>query len=160
MRKIISFMLIGIMTLALVGCSGSNTAKEEVKDVPVMEVMTAVEKEVEFAANENTQDANILKEQYYIDSNDVEEFVIKRPLMNVHASEVAIIKAKDEDSVSKVKAGVEKRHEDLDKQWEQYLPDQHQLVKDAKIETIGNYVIFIVDAQGEKIEQVINKQLK
>ena len=157
MKKVITFMLIVIMCLSLIGCGKS---KKEVKNIPVADIMAAVEKEVEFRPMENFQSGDILNAQYYIKDEDVEEYIIKKAMMNVSASEITIIKAKDESKVEAIKNGVEKRQEDLDKQGAQYLPDQHELVKNAKIKVVGNYVIFIVDEESEKIEKIIDSQLK
>ena len=59
---------------------------------------------------------------------------------------MAIIKVKDSSKVEEIKKSVEKRGEDLEKQWSNYLPNQYELVKKKrKIEAIGNYVILIID---------------
>ena len=81
-------------------------------------------------------------------------------MMNVKSNELAIIKVKDSSKVEEIKKSVEKRGEDLEKQWSNYLPNQYELVKKRKIEAIGNYVILIIDEKADEIEEIIESKLK
>lgn len=159
MRKFIGIILSIVMICALVGCG--STSNENLKnDVSVNDVVTELENNIEFNKNENFTDAEKLKNEYYINPDDVEEFVIKQPVMNVKANELAIIKVKDESKMEEVKKGLEKRGEDLDNKWKQYLPDQYKIVQDRRFVNIGNYAIFVVDEEADKIIDSIKNILK
>lgn len=155
MKRIASLILVALMTITLSGC-GKTTAK----NVAVNDVIVAVEEKVEFPASENYTDMARFEQEYYVNGADIEEFVVKKPKINVSASEVAIIKVKEAGKVEDVKASVEKHVKDLETQWEHYLPEQLELVKNAKIDTFGNYVVLIISPDAEQVENIIQEQLK
>lgn len=155
MKRIASLILVALMTITLSGC-GKTTDK----NVAVNDVIVAVEEKVEFPASENYTDMARFEQEYYVNGADIEEFVVKKPKINVSASEVAIIKVKEAGKVEDVKASVEKHVKDLETQWEHYLPDQLELVKNAKINTFGNYVVLIISPDAEQVENIIQEQLK
>ena len=88
-------------------------------------------------------DAEMLNAMYGLDASALEGFVCKMPMMMVHATEYFVAQVKD-GNMDAVKAGVEKRLADLDNQWKQYLPDQYELVKNAKVVSSGNYIALII----------------
>lgn len=95
-------------------------------------------------------DAEILAALYGIDSADLEEFVLQVPLMNVSATEFFIARVK-EGSMDTVKAGAERRQQDLEAQWSTYLPEQLELVQNYKLCTNGNYLLFVVSYDAETV---------
>ena len=88
-------------------------------------------------------DAETMNFLYGIDANLLEGFVAKMPMMNVHATELFVAEVKD-GNMDAVKAGIEKRLGDLELQWEHYLADQYELVKNAKVITSGNYILMCI----------------
>ena len=88
-------------------------------------------------------DAETMTFLYGIDANLLEGFVAKMPMMNVHATELFVAEVKD-GNMDAVKAGIEKRLGDLELQWEHYLADQYELVKNAKVITSGNYILMCI----------------
>lgn len=95
-------------------------------------------------------DAEILSVLYGIDSADLEEFVLQVPLMNVSATEFFIARVK-EGSMDAVKAGAERRQQDLEAQWSTYLPEQLELVQNYKLCINGNYLLFVVSYDAETV---------
>lgn len=91
---------------------------------------------------------------FNINADDVEEVVGKMAMMNVQASRYFIIKAKD-DAVDSVKKQVEDYGNSYEQQWEMYLPEQYELVKQRKIGVKGNYVYFIVAENAAELEALI-----
>lgn len=85
-----------------------------------------------------------LTELYKIDPSKVEEYSIRVPMMNVHATEFAMFKAASAEDVDAIVAGINTRIEALEGVWANYLPDQMALVENRKVLTQGNYVFFIV----------------
>lgn len=83
-------------------------------------------------------------ELYGIDLTKVEEYSLQIPLMNVQATEYAMFKAASADDVQAVVDGINSRIESLTQTWQQYLPDQYELVENNKVIVQGNYVFFIV----------------
>lgn len=104
-------------------------------------------------------DAAILSQFYGIDAGDLESYVLKIPMMAVHATEFFIAEVKD-GKMDAVKAGVEKRQADLVAQWSQYLPDQLELVENYKLVTSGNYILFAVSEHADAAVSAFNTYAK
>jgi hypothetical protein len=76
--------------------------------------------------------------------------------MNVSAEEFFMAEVK-EDKMKDVEAGIAKRIESLKQTWEQYLPDQYELVKNAKTVKVGNYILFVVSENADKAEELFTQ---
>ena len=88
-------------------------------------------------------DDDILSQLYGIDAADLVEYIGKMPFMNTQATEFFIAQVQS-GKMDTVKAALEKRQADLIEQWGQYLPDQLELVKNYKLVTSGDYILFAI----------------
>lgn len=131
---------------------------EEVK-VSVSDIMNKVTQEIEFPAMMDLKKEE-MRDFYYINPDDVEEYIIKTPMMNVMATEMAIIKVKDERNVESVKEDIDKHVKDLERIWEQYLPHQYELVKKHILKSNGQYIILIIHEDAEQIEGIFDSFFK
>ena len=104
-------------------------------------------------------DSDTLSAVYSISSSDLEAYICKMPMMATHATEFFIAKVKD-GKMDTVKAAVEKRQDDLEAQWSQYLPEQLELVKNYKLVTNGNYILFAVSDQVDSAVSAFNTYTK
>ena len=104
-------------------------------------------------------DADTLTALYGISADDLETYVGKVPMMNVQATEFYIAKVKS-GKMDTVKAGIAKRQADLVKEWEQYLPEQLELVKNYQLVTNGDYVMFAVSSYGDQVVEIFNNCTK
>ena len=109
--------------------------------------------------NLTAMDDATLAAMYGINASDLEEYICMMPLMGVHSTEFFIAKVKD-GKMDTVKAGIAKRQADLDAQWSQYLPDQHELVKNYKLVTNGNYVLFAISEYASDAVSIFNSYTK
>lgn len=109
--------------------------------------------------NLTAMDDATLSAMYGINASDLEEYVCMMPLMGVHSTEFFIAEVKD-GKMDTVKAGIAKRQADLDAQWSQYLPDQHELVKNYKLVTNGNYVLFAISEYATDAVTIFNSYTK
>ncbi|GAA0123193.1 MAG: DUF4358 domain-containing protein [Clostridium argentinense] len=159
MKKLVILISALLVIFTFGGCVKKD-GEASVKDIPVADIIAAVEEKVDLGVVQNLSEDEDLEKKYYIDLKDIEEAEIKTAMMNVKSNELAIIKVKDSSKVEEIKKSVEKRGEDLEKQWSNYLPNQYELVKKRKIEAIGNYVILIIDEKADEIEEIIESKLK
>lgn len=104
-------------------------------------------------------DAALLSDLYGISDGDLEEFVGKMPLINVKATEFFIARVKD-GKMDAVKSGIANRQAALEQQWSQYLPDQYEIVKNYKMVTNGNYVLFCIAEDADAAVTVFNSYTK
>lgn len=101
-------------------------------------------------------DAAMLNDVYGISSDMVTDFSVRMPMMIVHATEFAVFEVAD-GQMDAVKAGVEKRLADLTATWEQYLPNQLEMVKNAKTIEKGNtYILIISEYADEIVDQILS----
>jgi len=96
-------------------------------------------------------EAEMFKDTYAIDPSVLSSYVVSMPMMNVHATEIAVFELKDASGADAVKAGIEKRVQALSEQWKMYLPDQYELVQNYKIVEKGNYIIFVISDSADTI---------
>lgn len=104
-------------------------------------------------------DSDTLLAVYGINSSDLEAYICKMPMMATHATEFFLAKVKD-GKMDTVKAAVEKRQADLEQQWSQYLPEQLELVKNYKLTTNGNYILFAVSEHADSAVTAFNTYTK
>lgn len=145
-NRLFALVLAGVLALGLLTACGS---KEETKEIDIPALWTSIEETVELPSMMELDDST-LKDVYGIDAADLESYVARIPMMNVHATEFFIAKVKD-GKMDSVKEAIAKRQADLVTVWEQYLPEQYELVQNYKLETEGNYVLFCVCAQADEV---------
>ena len=146
------FLAIIIGALLLAGCSGGKSDQAEpgvTANEMVDEMLTQVEQP---AMMELTTDQ--VKEIYNIDPEMLEEYAIRIPMMNVKTNEIAILKVKNEADVPKVEEALKQRAENVQKQFETYLPDQYENAKNYQLVTKGNYVLFVISEQADELISV------
>ena len=93
---------------------------------------------------------------YEIEEAQIAEIIGEMPMMNVHASMYVVIKA-TEGNVETVKAKLDTYAQNYEQQWERYLPEQYDLVKNRKMGVVGDYVYMIVGQNAEEVETLIKK---
>lgn len=97
-----------------------------------------------------------LQERFGINSENIDEILMKTPLMLVDSNTYIIVKpkrGKDND----VKKEFDNYMKSVEDQWSMYLPDQYELVK-SRIETrIGDYLIYIVSNDNDRVLSEIKK---
>lgn len=173
--------LAGALTLSLAACSSKKPNPSEVPspspvesgapsptptpeggpvtaDGKVAAAWEAIANTMELPALVDLDD-DLLSSLYYLDASLLEGYVAKIPAMNVHATEFFIARVK-EGNMETVKAAAEKRQADLQAQWSQYLPDQLELVKNYKLVTNGDYIMFAVTEYADEVVTEFNTYTK
>lgn len=130
--------------LIYVNSSNNATVVEKVKETktPVFGMMMEVTKE-------QTQDV------LNIASEDIEEFLMKMPMMMVQTNTYIVVKPA-EGKEETVKAALDAYMVALEKQFEMYLADQYELVKNRKVEKVGDYLVYIVSNNNDLVFNTIN----
>ena len=99
-------------------------------------------------------DDDMLSQQLGIEKDMVEEYLIKVPMMITNSHTYAIIKP-SEGKKADVKEKMDTYMKNLETQWETYLPDQYELVKNRLVEEYGDYLIYIVSSDNEIVFNAI-----
>ena len=101
-----------------------------------------------------TLDEQQVKDIYDIDALKLENYVIKIPMMNIRADEIAIIKVKNMKDVEYVKNKFKIRVKNIQNTFEGYLEDQYELAKNSLIISLGKYILMSVSDKNDDIETV------
>lgn len=119
-------------------------------------------------------DDQVLKDQFGINPEDVEEYYGEYSMVNTNSDVLVAIKAKP-GKVDEVKTALEKRKADLETQFEQYpVNGSYDRAKAAKVYVRGDYVFLIgvgvlpedadanpeFDKQVQKAQDTIDKFFK
>ncbi|HAK42456.1 MAG TPA: hypothetical protein DCM59_06795 [Clostridium sp.] len=105
-------------------------------------------------------DSSKLRKLYYISKNEVEDFILYSPKSNMEASEVLILKAKNEEDIEQLKVKVEERIKKQSDSFKNYRPEEYDIISNRVLDIKGKYLILIISSESEKIEAAINKEFK
>lgn len=95
-----------------------------------------------------------LESQFNINKSDVKEYLIKVPMMITSSNSYIIIKPVD-GKKDEVKEKIDEYMTKLEKQWETYLPEQYELVKNRLEKEYGDYLIYIVSSNNDLVFETI-----
>jgi hypothetical protein len=148
-NTVCALLCLALALTLLAGCSGGEQYKD---DVPVSELVSAVETAVGFSS-----DDMIEAPEAYVSGTmrlDVSRFADSSIRMNsrgVNVDEFGIIKVRDEAQLSEVKADLEAYLQFRADVWmADYMPQERPKVDNAEIKTAGNYVIFFILSEEAK----------
>lgn len=166
-KKSLLLALALVISLSLVACSGSEMLEDVKDDVETKvidveqtynEIMGSYEAESE---NSFTQvDDKIVEEQYYIDPDDLISYKGAISNIDVQADEHFVAEVKP-GKMDDVKAGLEKRAEDLNRAWSERddMPQAYDVVKNYQIIEMGDYIYFgVADNIDSKVD-IFNAQM-
>lgn len=172
MKKLMTIFTAAICCLALF--AGCGAAKDEAGSSPaagpemkegqtVQTVVDQIATEVGVAMPSDVDD-NFLRDMCYIAPEDTDAYAGKIAIVNTSADNVIAVQAK-EGKIDAVKEGLEKRLGDVQKSFEQYLPEQYEKAKKGRVIVRGNYVFLLVlgetaesaDDDMGKAEEIINR---
>ena len=103
--------------------------------------------------------SEMAESSYPFDRNIVEEYTIYQAMMNIKSDEIAIFKVKDKKDLGKIEKAIENRLVELERTWSQYLPDQHEKVKNYIIVKKGNYIMFSVTEYQDEVENIFKEMI-
>lgn len=149
-------VLIAMLAMVMSACGQSeeNTANTE-PDLSTTEMIDKMLTMVEQPALMELQ-AEQVKDLYTLNTDKLEEFSIRIPMMNIKTNEIAVFKVKDEKDVAEVEEAVKARAEAVQKQFETYLPDQYENAKNYKVVANGKYVLFVISDQADELVKIYN----
>ena len=140
----------------LIGCSSK---KEDAKDVPVHTIEERIRQVASMDAMDKG-DMNRLKKLYHLNANEIQDFVLYTAESNVEASELAVIRVKQEDQAESVKEKIMTRIEAQKVKLKDYRPEQFYLVEKHILKVKGRYILFTVSKDAEQIESAFNEALE
>ena len=88
-----------------------------------------------------------------VKKDQLEEYAIGLPVITQSSSYFVLKPKKDEKD--NVKKAIDSYMEKQEKQWETYLPDQYELVKNRSFIEYGDYLIYVISSDNEKVISTI-----
>jgi Holliday junction resolvase-like predicted endonuclease len=152
MKKTIMILLTAMLAMVISACSGDKDATIEVKQSAKEMADQMIEKVEQPVLMELSTEE--LKDLYNIDAAKLADYSVRIPMMNVKSNEIAIFKVKDAKDISDIEAAVKQRAENVQKLFEQYLPDQYENAKNYKLITKGNYVLLVISDSADELIKV------
>lgn len=102
-------------------------------------------------------DAKKLRQLYYINKNQVEDFILYAPKTNMDANEILVLKAKDVEGVKHLKEKVEARVDKQSESFASYRPELKTVIDDYELKEKGQYLYLIISEDNKKIDKAIEK---
>ncbi len=95
-----------------------------------------------------------------LNSEDVSDAMMLQSMLLVNSTTVVVVKPED-GKEEDVKAKMDEYFANSEKQWQTYLVDQYEIIKNRKVEEYGDYLIYIAtDGQNDKVyETIINSEM-
>lgn len=115
-----------------------------------------------FKNNETMEQGDIksLRKLYYINKNQVEDFVSFIPKSNMDANEILVLKVKDEKDLPIIKSGIEERIKKQGESFKNYRPEEYNLIENAILQVEGKSIIFIISKDSSGIREAIDNNFK
>lgn len=133
-----------VLSVVLSACSSSNNNEAAVEpNVTAKEMVDQMLTKVEQPSFMEVE-ADMVEQLYHLNPDLLEDYSIRMPMMNVKSNELAILKVKDAKDIPTIETAVKERAADIQKSFEQYLPDQYENAKNYKLVTKGNYLLFVI----------------
>ena len=158
-RFIKTLRIIIICSLILV-ISTSCSKNESMDKSPSIEDLNNELKETVDLSNMDIGDEEKLKKLYDIDSENLEEYILYIPKSNIEANEIAIFKVKESEDLEEVEEKIKDRLEEQATNFKDYLPDEYYLIEKNVLKTKGNYILFAISEDVDKIEKVFDESFK
>ncbi|CAH1057795.1 DUF4358 domain-containing protein [Paenibacillus pseudetheri] len=111
-----------VLSVMLSACSSSNNEAVVETNLTPKEMIDEMLAKVEQPSLMEVE-ADMVGQLYHLDPALLEDYSIRIPMMNVKSNEISILKVKDAKDISTVETAVKERATDIQKQFEQYLPD-------------------------------------
>lgn len=142
--------LLGFMVVLQVGIRNSAADINDVVSAILVEVNT---EGMEEGTNRK------LKKFYGLNASDYEGTALYAPVSNMDAEELLVVKLKDSSQAESVQAAVEKRLQTQKDSFEGYGIEQFALLEDSVLDVRGNYILYVVHKDADKIKQIFRDSL-
>ncbi len=104
-------------------------------------------------------DSDMLFNLYGIAAEDISDSACYMTVDGVFPAEVIMIKAKDGDAALRIVSALDKRIEEVEKQSENYDPENLALAKKCKTASNGLYVTMFLSPDYEEMTSLFNSKL-
>ena len=148
-----------LMTAGLVAVIFVYLLQSEGSNKPVEEVAAQVTVLFENEKSEKSPE-RMLKKHYGLNAQDYDGVVLYSPISNMDAEELLIVKLQSAQQMDELTEAVQERLDSQINIYEGYAPEQYDLCSHAVLDPEGNYFLFVVHADADRIQEAFRKALK
>ena len=152
MKRLVFLALAAAMVLGLASCGGNKGSSGS--DFQVQDAMDAM---LERAGGDDMMplgEGDML-DFYGIRAEDMDQFSAAINFTGISAKEIVLVKAAGEDAARRVQGQLEKRVANRMTEFENYLPDQFDIVANhSKVGRDGVYVSLIISDELEDLSRI------
>lgn len=135
-----------VMVMLLCAC-GSGKGK----DVPVDDVVAAVDEALGKDESLVAVDENYIKGYMKMDVADYDGFTVKINAYGANIDEYGVFRAKDSSQAKEIKSAVESYLQlRVDSWMDEYMPEEKPKLTAAEVKTNGNYVMYSILSDADK----------
>nr|WP_294493136.1 DUF4358 domain-containing protein [uncultured Mediterraneibacter sp.] len=133
MKYVVLLIVVAFIVFLMLFASGSNKPFEEVSQAVGSSLDTT---------NLSEQDTSRLKRNFGLNAADYAGVMYYASDSNISAEEVLLIKVKSEEQVQRVTDAIGERIESRKNDFDGYLPEEVQLLDDARQSVRGTYIFY------------------
>lgn len=148
-----------IVIIFLMGFILYVSHRDYYRDVELKTIETEALK-VEYFDELTKFSASEIKKDYGFNINDYGEAFYYGHESIMESGKVLLIKLNNEESGNSIVSAIDKKNNELKKLFQSYAPDQYTLLNDCILEQKGNYILYVVSEDAEKIEKAIINCIK
>lgn len=138
-------------TLLAASISACGTGKSKTAEVSVSQVIDKV-KQSEDISKMQECNAEKLKKLYGIDSETLSGFALYTAASNIKADELLVIKVKDTKDIDAIKSKISERIEKQAQSFKDYLPDEYSIIEKHVLKDKGEFILFDISKDSDKVE--------
>nr|WP_317378653.1 DUF4358 domain-containing protein [uncultured Faecalimonas sp.] len=127
-------------------------------DTPFTEMKQAVETSMDGSGMQEA-DHKMLRRNYQLNANDYDGVMLWFREGTMEVDEVLLVKLKSEEQSDAVTEAIEARRDSRKESFQGYGASQTKLIEDSIIDVRGNYILFVIKEDAEKIDQAFQKAL-
>lgn len=156
--KTFTIMIAILITLSIfTGCNASGKANSKIPSTT--DIVDNIREAVKFPEMVE-MDGKKLEKLYKIQPGTLDGFWGYLAFSNIKADEILIIKVKDSNDVENVRKSINVRIEQQANSFKDYLPNEYHLIQNHVLKTRGNYILFAVSKDADKIEDAFDRSFK
>lgn len=139
-------LALAIVMLLLCACGSGNG-----KDVPVDDIVAAVDTALGKGDSLVAVDENYIKGYMKMEVADYDGFTVKINAYGANIDEYGVFRAKDSSQAKEIKSAVEGYLQLRADSWmDEYMPEEKPKLTAAEVKTSGNYVMYCILSDTDK----------
>lgn len=149
MKRFVAFVML-LVAISLYSCSLLGGKK----DIDLNLIWDKISSETDLPIMQTPTSEKMAEYFPSFKPEDFKQYLFKVASQNIKAEEVILIQVKDDRDLDKAYSMIQKRIEDKQAYFKNYLDKPYDLVNNFILKTHDRYIIFAVSSDIDKIEQI------